>query len=252
MKKFSFIMMLMLFFSVAAPGISAAGAQGGTAYAVQTRGMAAEVDGEMAFSVEDVSDPLEPVNRLFFEFNDLFYSALLRPVSVVYAHLIPETARVGIRNVFHNLATPTHVLSALLQGKVEQSGVELARFGINTVFGFLGFVDVAEGMGLKGKSEDLGQMLGYHGANDTLYLVWPILGPSNLRDTIGLAGDTLLNPLTYLPGDIGYRAGLTVQRTVNTTSLHLGEYEDLKKSAIDPYVSLRDAYLQRRHTQIKE
>ncbi|MEO5348517.1 MAG: VacJ family lipoprotein [Magnetococcus sp. YQC-3] len=252
MKKFSFIMMLILCFQIVTPGTSAADSRPGIAPAVQSSGVTTEASGEMAFAVEDVSDPLEPLNRLFFEFNDLFYLGVLRPISTVYAHVVPEPARVGVRNFFQNLATPTHVLSALLQGKGEQAGIEVARFGVNTVFGFLGLVDVAEGIGLKGKNEDLGQMLGYHGMGDSLYLVWPVLGPSNLRDTAGLVGDTLLNPLSYLPGDVGYQAGLIAHRTVNNTSLHLGEYEDLKKSAIDPYVSLRDAYLQRRHTQIKE
>lgn len=252
MKKLSFIGLLMIFFLTPLVSGLAAGSQDWVDPVGPAAGVASEGAGDMAFSVEDVSDPLEPLNRFFFEFNDIFYSVLLRPVSTVYAQIIPEPARVGVRNFFGNLATPTHVLSALLQGKVEQSGTELGRFGINTVFGLFGLVDVAEGIGLKGMEEDLGQALGQYGAGDALYLVWPILGPSNLRDTVGLVGDTLLNPLTYVPGDVGYRAGLVAHRTVNETSLHLGEYEDLKKSAMDPYISLRDAYLQRRHTQIRE
>ncbi|MBF0584082.1 MAG: VacJ family lipoprotein [Magnetococcales bacterium] len=252
MKKISFIMVLVLFSVMPVAGALAVVPADGSDPVVQSEDIGNEGAGDMAFAVEDVSDPLEPVNRVLFEFNDIFYSVLLRPVSTVYSQIIPEPARVGVRNFFQNLATPTHFVSALLQGKVEQSGVELSRFGINTVFGLLGFLDVAEHVGLKGAEEDLGQTLGRYGAGDTLYLVWPILGPSNLRDSVGLVGDTLLNPLTYFPGDVGYRAGLVAHRTVNETSLHLGEYEDLKKSAMDPYVSLRDAYLQRRHTQIRE
>ncbi|MEO5362738.1 MAG: VacJ family lipoprotein [Magnetococcus sp. DMHC-8] len=219
---------------------------------VHSSGQVTEGEGDIALTVDDVSDPLEPVNRFLFGFNDLFYQILLQPVASLYAQALPEPMRVGVRNMFQNLATPTRVVSALLQGKVEQSGVELGRFGINTVFGFLGFEDVAGGMGMKGANEDLGQMLGYHGAGDGLYLVWPILGPSNLRDSVGLVGDALLNPLTYVPHDLGYRLGLFGYWTVNDASLHLTEYEDLKKSAIDPYVSVRDAYLQRRQTQVKE
>ncbi|WP_193771298.1 VacJ family lipoprotein [Candidatus Magnetaquicoccus inordinatus] len=211
-----------------------------------------ESDGQLAFSIDDVSDPLEPVNRFFFEFNDLFYMGILRPVATVYGELVPEGVRVGVRNVFQNLATPTRVVSTILEGEISQSGVELARFGVNTIFGFFGFFDVAGEAGLKSTQQDLGQALGRWGAGDSLYLVLPIVGPSNLRDGVGWVGDTLMNPLTYVPGDIGYRAGLVAHRTVNDTSLHLGEYEDLKKSAVDPYISLRDAYLQRRRALISE
>ncbi|MBF0460518.1 MAG: VacJ family lipoprotein [Magnetococcales bacterium] len=250
MKKFSFIAMLLLFFPAFVSGAWADDSPRATLLMAQANPADTHGEGDMAFAVEDVSDPLEPVNRFFFGFNDLFYTGLLQPVSSVYASALPESGRVGVRNFFQNLATPTHFLSALLQGKVEQSGTELARFGINTVFGLLGFVDVAERMGMKGVNADLGQTLGRYGAGDTLYLVWPILGPSNLRDTVGLTGDVLLNPLTYTPTTIG--ASLVAHRTVNETSLHLGEYEDLKNSAVDPYVSLRDAYLQRRRAQIQE
>ncbi|MEO5339847.1 MAG: VacJ family lipoprotein [Magnetococcus sp. MYC-9] len=251
MKKLYFVMML-LFFQAATAGVILADVPLAAAAVEAGGSLPTEERGDIALAVEDVSDPLEPLNRFFFDFNDLFYTVLLRPVATVYAQVVPEPLRVGVHNFFQNLATPTHVLSALLQGKVEQSVVELGRFGVNTVFGLLGFVDVAERVGMKGMEEDLGQTLGRYGVGDDLYLIWPILGPSNLRDTVGLAGDTLLNPLTYVPTDIGYRAALISHRTLNVTSLHLGEYEDLKKSAVDPYVSLRDAYLQRRQTQIRE
>ncbi len=247
MKKSFYV--IALFFFMLTGSLATAQAVGAATGSSQAGG---ESDGHLAFTIEDVSDPLEPVNRLFFEFNDLFYMGIMRPVSSVYGDLVPEKVRVGIRNMFSNIAMPTRMVSSLLEGEIKQSGVELARFGINTVFGFLGFFDVAGEAGLKSTNQDLGQALGRWGADDSVYLVLPIVGPANLRDGVGWVGDTLMNPLTYVPGDIGYRVGLVTHRSVNDSSLHLGEYEDLKKSAVDPYISLRDAYLQRRRALISE
>ena len=249
MKNLRYIIMLLLLLSPVSVVETALAQVDAVAASSASK---AEITAELAFAVEDVSDPLESVNRFFFDFNDLFYDVLLQPMAKIYDHFLPDAAQVGVNNFFQNLATPTHVVSALLQGELKQSGIEVGRFGINTVFGLAGFVDVAQHVGLPGKEEDLGQTLGRYGAGDTLYLVWPIIGPSNLRDSVGLVGDTLLNPLTYYPADVGHRAALMAHRTVNTTALHLGEYEDLRKSAIDPYISVRDAYLQHRRTKIQE
>ncbi|MBF0115391.1 MAG: VacJ family lipoprotein, partial [Magnetococcales bacterium] len=207
MKKSFYVIVLFFFMltgSLATAQIAAA----------QTGSSQTESDGHLAFVIEEVSDPLEPVNRLFFEFNDLFYMGIMRPVASVYGGLVPEGVRVGIRNMFSNIAMPSRMVSSLLEGEIKQSGVELARFGINTVFGFLGFFDVAGEAGLKSTNQDLGQALGRWGADDSVYLVLPIVGPSNLRDGVGWVGDTLMNPLTYVPGDIASRAGLVAHRSV--------------------------------------
>ncbi|MBF0126253.1 MAG: VacJ family lipoprotein [Magnetococcales bacterium] len=199
-----------------------------------------------------VSDPLEPWNRIVFTINDIFYHGLLKPVAMLYSFILPEPVRIAVGNFFHNLAMPKHFLSALLQGKLDVAGRELSRFGINTILGGLGFFDVAGShFNLKSGDEDIGQTLGKYGMGDALYIEWPILGPSNLRDTLGLAGDTFLNPLSYYPHNIWTRAEIYGIKVVNHTSLRIGEYEDLKKAAIDPYIALRDAYLQMRREQIK-
>lgn len=218
----------------------------------------AVVDGDASWQTlkedadQQVSDPLEPWNRIIFTFNDLFYHALLKPVSLLYEFILPEPVRIAVRNFFHNLAMPKHFLSALLQGKMEAAGKELGRFGINTTLGGLGFFDVADShFNLKSSDEDIGQTLGTYGMGDAIYIEWPIIGPSNLRDTVGLVGDTLLNPLTYYPENEWTRLGIYGVKVVNHTSLRIGEYEDLKKAAIDPYVALRDAYLQMRRSQIQ-
>ncbi|MBF0187186.1 MAG: VacJ family lipoprotein [Magnetococcales bacterium] len=200
-----------------------------------------------------IADPLEPWNRLWFEINDRLYFWVLKPVARGYAAIIPEQGRVMIRNFFHNLSMPIHFVNALLQGKIKQAGAELGRFVFNTWGGFLGFFDVAEAAyDLKAGDEDFGQTLGVWGMGDDLYLVWPVIGPSNGRDTIGKVADTFMNPLTYYPEDFSARAAIFGFKTVNNTSLRIGEYESLKKAALDPYVSLRNAYTQMRRKEIKE
>ncbi len=201
---------------------------------------------------QNVSDPLEPWNRVVFTINDLFYHAILNPISLAYEFFLPKVVRVAVSNFFNNLSMPKHFISALLQGKIATAGRELGRFGINTTLGGLGFFDVADThFNLKSGDEDIGQTLGTYGMGDALYIEWPILGPSNLRDTIGLAGDTLLNPLSYYPRNEWTRMAIYGGKIANQTSLHLGEYEDLKESAIDPYIAVRDAYLQMRRDRIK-
>ncbi|MBF0273280.1 MAG: VacJ family lipoprotein [Magnetococcales bacterium] len=207
---------------------------------------------DASFEMESVSDPLEAWNRIIFAFNDLFYHGLLKPVSMIYAAILPEPIRIAVSNFFHNLAMPKHFISAVLQGKWEAAGHELSRFGINTVLGGLGFFDVAEThFNLKSSDEDIGQTLGALGMDDSIYIQWPILGPSTLRDSFGLAGDTALNPLTYYPDNPWTRMEIFGGKMVNHTSMRIGEYEDLKKAAIDPYIALRDAYLQMRRDQVK-
>jgi len=198
------------------------------------------------------SDPLEPLNRVFFHFNDKVYFWVLKPVSKGYAYVVAEDVRVCVRSFLKNLLAPVRIVNNLLQGKVVNGGVEAARFVINSTVGVIGLVDPAKNeFGLSPKDEDLGQTLGVYGLGEGIYICWPFFGPSNVRDTLGLAGDFFLSPISYLAmSDTG--AGMAVQAggEVNNTSLALGDYEDFKDSAIDPYVALRDAYRQSRQKQI--
>lgn len=222
----------------------------GAAGAAQPQG---ELDLWQEVPQEEVSDPLEPVNRVFFQFNDLFYTYLLKPTSQGYAYVVPEGGRVAVRNFFHNVTVPVRAVNALLQGKATAAGSEVARFGINTVMGAFGLFDIAEmHFGLRSAEEDFGQTLGHYGVGDQLYLVWPIFGPSTARDTVGMAGDILLSPLSYVPSDFRDRLAVQGGRMVNNTSLVIGEYESIKEAAMDPYLSIRDAYLQNRRKKIAE
>ncbi len=201
---------------------------------------------------ETVSDPLEPVNRVFFHFNDKLYFWVVKPASQVYSYFLADDVRMCVRDFFHNLLTPVRIANNLFQGKLKNSGIETARFVINSTVGVAGLADPAKReFNLVVSDEDLGQTLGVYGVGSGIYICWPFFGPSNLRDTVGLIGDTFLSPLTYLTASeaaagIGAHAG----KHVNNTSLTIGDYEDFKDASFDPYIALRDAYAQYRRNKI--
>ncbi|MCX5879951.1 MAG: VacJ family lipoprotein [Deltaproteobacteria bacterium] len=202
-------------------------------------------------SEETVPDPLEPLNRAFFEFNDRLYFWVLKPVATGYKTVVPEEARVCVRNFFNNLAFPVRFVNNVLQGKFFRALEETCGFLVNSTVGLGGLADIATAVDLKRHDEDLGQTLAVHGAGPAFYIYWPFFGPSTLRDTIGMAGDIFLDPLTYL-GDYWYAPYSRGLNVVNETSLRIGDYESLKKAALDPYVALRDAFYQNRLSKIRE
>jgi phospholipid-binding lipoprotein MlaA len=202
-------------------------------------------------SEETVPDPLEPLNRAFFEFNDGLYFWVLKPVATGYKTVVPEEARVCVRNFFHNLSFPVRAVNNLLQGKFFGAFEETCGFLVNSTVGLGGLADIATAVGLKRHDEDLGQTFAVYGAGPAFYIMWPFFGPSTLRDTFGTAGDVFIDPLTYL-GDYWYAPWSRGLNVVNETSLRIGDYESLKKAALDPYIALRDAYYQNRLSKIKE
>ena len=203
-------------------------------------------EGEMS----DISDPIEPINRFFFKFNDNLYFKVIKPFCKVYNKIVPETARRGIRSFFSHVYTPVRAANCLLQGKIDGFVREVARFIINTTAGGLGFRDAAfEDYHVEKSGEDFGQTLGVYGLGAGMYLVIPFLGPSSLRDAVGTAADSFMYPPNYYL-DGWTSTGLTVYKRINDVSLRLGEYESFKETAIDPYVSVRQAYYQYRKKQI--
>lgn len=199
-----------------------------------------------------IADPLESINRAFFLFNDKLYFWVLKPLATGYQKIFPEPLRVGFRNAFTNLATPVRVVNCLLQGDLKGMGTELLRFLVNSTMGVLGFGDAAkEVFEIERRDEDFGQTLGVYGLGPGFYICWPVLGPSSLRDTFGFAGDAFLDPVNYLLSPTKYRVGVKTYDRVNATSLTLGDYESLKKAAVDPYVAVRDAFHQYRQNKIK-
>ena len=200
-----------------------------------------------------IADPLEPINRAFFVFNDKMYFWVLKPLASGYKYVAPEPVRVGVGNFFYNLAFPIRFVSCALQGKVFEASEEIRRFVVNTTVGVAGFIDVAtHKMEIKKYEEDLGQTFGLWGIGPGFYINWPILGPSNVRDTFGFVGDAFLYPVSFIIEPSGYTLAINAFDIVNQTSLRIGDYEDLKKAAFDPYVALRDAYYQNRRSKIEE
>jgi len=202
--------------------------------------------------VVQVADPLSLWNRTMFHFNDKLYFWLLKPLSRGYRAVIPTPVRSGVKNFFRNITMPIRMVSCLLQGKGRAASAELSRFLINSTVGVLGFGNPARRWSeLNPSEEDLGQTLGSYGIGNGFYIVWPILGPSTLRDSMGMVGDWFLNPVSYVEPTETYLEIRAVE-TVNETSFKIGDYESLKEAAIDPYVALRNAYIQHRKKKVEE
>jgi phospholipid-binding lipoprotein MlaA len=202
---------------------------------------------------ETIPDPLEPINRAFFQFNDRLYFWVLKPVASGYAKVVPEGARVSVRNFFSNLTAPIRLVDCLLQGNVQGASVELSRVVVNTLLGLGGLFDPAtRTLHLPKQDEDLGQTLGVYGFGPGFYIDWPFLGPSSLRDTVGSVGDGFVEPANYLITSLPENVGIRFYEQVNRASLSLGEYEDLKRAALDPYIALRTAYYQYRQHKIAQ
>lgn len=209
-------------------------------------------DFEEEFATEDVYDPLEGYNRAMTHFNDTLYVYLLDPMARGYRYVVPEGGRQAIDRFIDNLYYPVRLSGSILQAKFACAGEETLRFLINTTIGLLGFFDPAEAwFGLDGCQEDLGQALGYWDVGAGPHIVLPFFGPSNLRDTFAMAPESYVDPLAQLRPYYRYAAALGY-KYVNYTSLHVGEYESLKKDAVDFYIFLRDAYEQNRNKKIKE
>jgi phospholipid-binding lipoprotein MlaA len=196
-------------------------------------------------SATKVADPLEPFNRAMFVVNDKLYFWVLKPTASVYGAIFPQQMRTGIDNVFHNLAFPIRFVSSVLQLKLDKAVKEVGAFAMNTTFGIGGLVRISDHIDpLKDLSpEDLGQTLAHYGVGDGCYIVWPVFGPSTLRDTTGTIGEYFLDPINYID-EWEIRWALEGEKTLNYTSLHPGEYEDLKEAAFDPYEALKDFYIQ--------
>ena len=203
--------------------------------------------------VELIPDPFIELNTGFYHFNDKMYFWVLKPVSRGYGFIIPEELRMAVRNVFYNIRFPVRFINCLLQGKVRKSGYEFGQFFINSTAGFAGLANVAANYPkLQPSKEDLGQTFAVWGFDNGAYLTLPFFGPSSLRDGLGRLGDTFLDPIWWLFEDIWVSLAIRAGETVNDVSLRIGEYEALKEAAIDPYVMLRNAYVQNRNKLIAE
>ncbi|MBF0257778.1 MAG: VacJ family lipoprotein [Desulfamplus sp.] len=201
---------------------------------------------------QSVADPLYWFNYAIFSFNDKLYFWVLKPVARGYRFITPDPLRAGLRNFFHNSLFPLRFVNNLLQGKGDQAVSEVKSFVINTVGGGLGFATPAQYVfGINTYNEDMGQTFGSYSVKEGFYLVLPLMGPSTLRDTVGSVGDFFLSPMTYIEST-ELAVGLGTLDRINDVSFRIGDYEALKKAALDPYISIKDAYIQMRRKQIQE
>jgi len=219
------------------------------------QGMSISVtESEKTAEVLPISDPLQKMNRAFYKFNDKMYFWVLKPVAQGYGKVLPRPARLSVQNFFTNIYAPVRMVNCGIQCEFKEASTELSRFGVNTTIGVVGLFDPAKNWFHLNPpdEEDFGQTLGcYKGPG--FYLNLPFAGSTSLRDGIGSLVDLCIVPswwvLTHYPA--AYIAtGATVLDVVNRTSLRIGEYEEFKRAALDPYVAIRDAYNQHREDAI--
>ncbi|MFA6961278.1 MAG: VacJ family lipoprotein [Opitutaceae bacterium] len=212
------------------------------------------------YAVVSVSDPLEPVNRAVFKFNDGLYDYVLRPVAKGYTRVVPSPVRRGLSNFFHNLRFPIRFVNSALQAKFRRAGLETGQFVVNSVAGVGGFMRISDDVPALASipSEDTGQTFGVWHIGKGPYLVLPVFGPLTTRDTVGAVGDYFLNPLNWnLRENIdwyGWELKTTVEVTSGVSSLPdiLKTYDSLRKDAIDPYIAVRSTYVQYREAAVKQ
>ena len=209
-----------------------------------------------AFAQQDteVSDPIEPINRGIFWFNDQLDIFVLEPVAKGYNNVTPESVQSSVGNFFENLGYPKYFVSDLVQLKFTQAAEHTGRFLINSTLGFLGFFDVAEDFGLAPEKEDFGIALAYHDVPAGPYIVLPLLGPSNLRDGVGKVVDYFLDPLTmfgrYSQASTNTKLAVTYGAraidVVDTRAGLLDAVKSAKESSVDYYLFVQGAYYQHR------
>jgi phospholipid-binding lipoprotein MlaA len=195
-------------------------------------------------------DPLEPMNRAVFAFNDKLDEYALKPAATAYRDYVPETFRFIAGNMFENLRDVWTSVNNLLQGKPGRAVTDFSRVVVNTTFGFLGMGDVASELGLPKHREDFGQTLGAWGVPTGPYLVLPFFGPSNFRDGPSLIVDALGDPLPHVVDDVPTRNTAYGIRILDTRAGLLRAGGIMDDVALDRYLFMRDGYLQRRRSLV--
>ncbi len=198
----------------------------------------------------DERDPFESYNRFMYSFNDSIDSAILRPVAQGYKDYIPNVAQTGISNFFDNIGDLNVMVNNLLQFKIENAVSDFGRILWNSTVGIFGLIDVASHMGLEKHDEDFGQTLAVWGVPDGPYIVLPLLGPSTARDTVGLVGDIYVDPLFQIEEEGNVYWGAVILRFIDTRADLLSASRVMEQAALDPYIFVRDAYLQHRRNLV--
>ena len=203
---------------------------------------------------EEVNDPLESLNRYIFDFNEFLQDLILRPVSQFYNENFPVTFRRGLSNFLDNLSSPVILANDILQGEFERALQTFGRAFVNSTIGMLGIADVASELGVEGHKEDFGQTLAVYGVGEGFYLVLPIFGPSNPRDTVGkFIVDPYLDPIGLWLDNTDrdeLKYTLSGVRGVDEYAGIVEELNQVKKTSVDYYAAIRSLYRQKRKTEI--
>jgi phospholipid-binding lipoprotein MlaA len=195
-------------------------------------------------------DPLEPLNRGVYRFNEAVDEAVLKPVAQAYVTVVPSPVRTGVGNFFANLRDAWSALNAALQARPQPAAENFMRFSVNTFLGLGGVLDIASEMGIPRTTLDFGHTLGRWGLPPGPYLVLPLLGPSTVRETVALPVDRRGDPVSQGVDDVATRNSAQALRLVDTRASLLRAGELLEQAALDKYGFTRDAYLARRQRQI--
>lgn len=199
-----------------------------------------------------VADPIEPFNREMYLFNDFLMLYVLEPAAKLEKAVIPWEFRTIFRNMLRNIRFPVRFINCLLQGKWEKGGDEFASFFLNSTVGFLGMADVAAAYpGLIQSPEDMGQTFAVWGWEESSYVTLPFFGPSTARDVLGKLPDAVLDPFFWY-ANLTLSLSLRGGEAVNDTSFRIGDYEAIKKASLDPYVAIRNGFIQNREKLIDE
>jgi len=205
----------------------------------------------------EIADPLYYFNKGMYHFNDKLYFWVLKPAAQGYKFVVPIEIRTCVKNFFYNLRFPIRFVNCLLQGKGKKATAEFTRFFLNTTAGLAGIADVVSSNypSLNPSPEDLGQTLGHWGVGNGCYIVLPVFGPYTFRDTARFIDGYFLDPvswLRYTDAEWWVPYAIVAYDRFNSISFQIGDYEALKEAAFDPYVSIRDAYVQHRKKLVAE
>ena len=188
------------------------------------------------------TDPLEPINRSIYKFNNVVDKIALKPAAQAYNYAVPKPAKKSVGNFFGNLAEPLNIINNLLQGKVDGSLQSTFRFAVNSTVGILGLFDVAKHYEVEAVPEDFGQTLAAWGVKPGPYIMLPLLGPSNLRDSFGrVTSAAIYYPNSAVTSSTGAALGLTIVEAIDTRASLLGA-DAVLESQLDPYLFLKSAY----------
>jgi phospholipid-binding lipoprotein MlaA len=208
---------------------------------------------EAAPNVQKVCDPYERFNRKIFAFNDCVYFHVLKPVALAYSTCLPSALRTAVDNGFRNIVFPSRFINCALQGKWDKVLTETVRFVINSTMGIGGMIDLAQSnFRIAGYDADFGQTLAIWGVQSGPFLMVPILGPFDERDLFGYVVDSAMDPVIWIPADWWVSVTVETWKYLNRISLEIGQYEELKRASLDPYVAMREGYMQSREHLISK